>query len=202
MTTKITQQTFEQALHQELDGVPATNGDVGWDDLTNSISGRKLTASTGLVDTNWDNSSVTFNPGADIDKRNERILIGLQKMHSMPEPGGEMRLHIHWEQTTSDNIIWTVQYRIQNTGGIKTDSWTTPENFESNTHNIFPYTDGTTLNQITKLCTVDLTGTNLSSTVQFRIARTDNVNMDVEATFVDAHINTDQPRGSREEFSK
>ena len=38
--------------------------------------------------------------------------------------------------------------------------------------------------------------------VEFRLARTDTAAGDIEATFVDAHYNVDQERGSRQEYVK
>ena len=46
-----------------------------------------------------------------------------------------------------------------------------------------------------------MTDAGISATVQFRLARTDAVAGDIEATFVDAHIERDMI-GSRTEFTK
>lgn len=65
---------------------------------------------------------------------------------------------------------------------------------------VFTYTSGI-LNQITKLATIDMTDASISSTVQFRLARTDVTVGDIDATFVDAHIEYDM-NGSATEYSK
>ncbi|GEM_PF-4983550 len=173
----------------------------GWDDLANSISGRRLTASAGRVDTDWDENSVIFQNAGSLSSANDRVIFNFQKPHSSPEDG-QMRLHIHWEQDRSDDIVWSCQYRVQKNGEAKTTTWSTAENFISNaTNNVFPYVSGT-ITQITNLCVVELDGSGISATVQFRVARTDSLAGNVSATFIDAHVQNNQSRGSREEFAK
>ena len=65
---------------------------------------------------------------------------------------------------------------------------------------VYPYVSGT-LDQITRITGIDMTGSGISATVQFRLARTDSTSGDILAVFVDAHVERDTV-GSRTEFVK
>lgn len=217
MSTKITQAVVDATVHQQYDN--DLNDNWGWDDLATSLTGRLMTKTRGAIDTEWDDNSIKFQPWAGagdsfdewFEDDDNYATLSLQKMHSIPEPGGEMRLHIHWEQTYVGGVIWAIQYRIQDNGGEKTLDWTNaPVIPVGSGQEAFEYTqddedNGVIRNQITKLVNINLTGTVISSTVQFRLARVDVVgsgNGNIFATFIDAHVNYDQDRGSRQEYVK
>ena len=107
------------------------------------------------------------------------------------------KLHIHWQQVSSNNIIWTIKHRIQENGKAKTTDWNTVT-ASSNVNSIASYTSGT-LNQITRLVEIDLSNIALSSLIEVQIARTDSTAGDIEATFIDAHIQR-YLGGSRQEY--
>lgn len=169
-----------------------------WDDLVNSLVGRRLSSSAGKVDYNYDNNTITMASGGNIASPNDRVVFNLQYPHA-GIVDGEMRLHMHWEQVSANDIEFTTQYRVQPNGVAKEEAWTTVT-ASSLTDSVFAYVSGTLI-QITKLATVDLTGAGISATVQFRLARTDATAGDIESAFVDAHIQRDTV-GSREEFVK
>ena len=198
-----TTQEINEAIDKTINNTPAVIT-WGWDDLVGSITGIQLEATRGRVDMDWDENAFKFQRLGSTIEPKDRIQFNLQKLHSI-HADGEMRLHIHWEQTTSDPIIWSIQYRIQNNGVAKQEAWSTVEHGTSgllaeDCDNAFDYTGGT-MNQITNICVVPLATASISSTVQFRLARTDAVDMDVLATFVDAHVQYDQV-GSIHEFIK
>jgi hypothetical protein len=169
-----------------------------WDDLVNSLIGRRLSSVAGRIDYNYDNNSITMQNNGDIDTANDRLILNLQYPHAAVADG-VMNLHVHWEQVSSNDIEFTTQYRIQSNGSAKETAWTTVIS-SSVSNSVFPYVSGT-INQITKLATVDLTGAGISATVQFRVARTDSTTGDIEAVFVDAHVKRDMV-GSRSEYVK
>lgn len=183
----------------EEDGTWQNKGDsTVWDDVVNSLIGRRLYSNQGTIDYDYNENAILFSDGGDITDRNDRVVFNLQYPHSAKEDG-TMNLHIHWTQENTTDIEFTVQYRIQSNGALKTTAWTTAIS-SSNTNNVFTYTAGT-LNQITKLVDVDMAGAGISATVQFRMTRSDNNGGTIMGTFVDAHIERDM-NGSREEFVK
>jgi len=184
----------------EADGTWVNKGDsTTWDDLVNSLIGRRLNSVAGKVDYNYAESGITMQPGGVIGTIADRLIFNLQYPHACVVDG-EMRLHIHWEQPDATDREFTVQYRIQNNNDTKTTSWQTVV-VSTNTNNAFTYPGSGTFNQITPLCSVDMDGVGISATVQFRLARTDSETGDILAVFVDAHVERDT-HGSRQEYVK
>ena len=196
MSKALTQDTLEATVKNE----PAVIS-WGFDDLAGSISGIQLDTTRGKVDVEWGESSFKFEPSGSLATTRDRVQLNLQKMHSVKKDSS-LRMHIHWEQSSTDAVVWSMQYRIQGNGAAKTTAWSTPENFPVATasNNVFTYTSGT-LNQITKLSVIDWSDEMISSTVQIRLARTDSVAGNVFATFIDGHVLYDQ-HGSNDEYSK
>lgn len=183
----------------EDDGTMSHEGTAtGWEDIVGSLIGKTLSATSGQVDYNWEENTITFQPSGSILNSSDRLMFNLQYPHSAVTDG-VMNLHIHWEQTSAVTREFTVQYRIQRNGLPKNESWSEVI-VDANTFNKFTYTSGT-LNQITELCGIDMSGAGISATVEFRLARTDSNAGDIEATFVDAHYVMDTD-GSRDEYVK
>ena len=183
----------------EDDGTPVKEGTAtGWEDIVGSLIGKTLASSSGQVDYNWEENTITFQPNGVITNTDDRLMFNLQYPHSALE-NGNMNLHIHWEQTDAVNKEFTIEYRIQRNGQLKNPTWT---QVIVNTvdGNKYPYTSGT-LNQITELANISMVGAGISATVEFRLARTDSNVGNIEATFVDAHYLMDTD-GSREEWVK
>lgn len=181
------------------DGTMQAYGDATtWDDIVGSLVASQLNSVAGKLNYNWSNSSITMNPGGDPTNAADRLIFNYQIPHAAKL--SEMRLHIHWEQPNSTVRTFQVDYRIQTNGSAKTTTWTTVTRSTGGIYDAFTYTSGT-LNQITRLAEVDLSGAALSATVQFRLTRTDNNAGDIEATFADAHVERDA-LGSRQEYIK
>lgn len=183
----------------EPDGTVVYRGDATvWDDIVGSLIGTRLYSVVGTLDYNFDNNSITMQPGGGIADSNDRLIFTFQYPHGAIT-GGTMNLHVHWEQYDALDREFTVQYRVQSNGNAKATAWTTVV-VSTNSNNLFSYTSGT-INQITELVEVDLTSKGLSAAVQFRLARTDSQLGDIESTFVDAHVARDM-NGSRQEWVK
>ena len=185
----------------EADGTWVNKGDsTTWDDLVGSLVASKLESVAGKIQYDYAENAITMNPGGSISVANDRLIFNYQYPHACVVDG-EMRLHMHWEQPDDTVRQFTVAYRIQDNGAAKTTSWTTVVvDTDDENANAFTYVSGT-LNQITRLATIDMTGAGISSTVQFRLARTDSETGDILATFVDAHVERDT-HGSRQEYVK
>jgi len=185
----------------EADGTWVNRGDsTTWDDLVNSLVGKRLSSTSGKVDYDYDENAIKFQSGGNIATSNDRVVFNLQYPHACVVDG-EMRLHIHWEQPDATVRQFSVQYRIQENGATKATTWTTVVvDTDDGGASVFTYVSGT-LNQITKLATIDMTGASISATVQFRLARTDSETGNILGTFVDAHVERDT-HGSRTEFVK
>ena len=183
----------------EPDGTLALRGDATvWDDLVGSLVGRQLSSTAGKVDYNWAENSITMQPGGNIATINDLLIFNYQKPHGV-KTISNIDMHIHWEQPNSNKVEWTIDYRIQDNSTAKTTAWTRVT-ANSDDDSKFAYVSGT-LNQITELAVVNLSAVNISSTVQFRVARTDATATNIEATFVDAHVERDM-YGSRQEYVK
>lgn len=187
----------DEACAEQLEGKESI--DEGWDDITGSLIARRLDSTAGKLNYNHDENTITMQSGGSITNTADRLMFNFQKLHKI-KTNGVFRLHTHWEQTSTDKIEWTIQYRKQSNGAQKTTPWITVY-ANSDDDSVWVYSSGT-LNNITKLVEVDLSDVSISGTVQFRLARTDSTGTDIEATFVDAHYNTDQARGSIDEFEK
>lgn len=191
--------TGENRAKIDENGVAYHSGSlVNWEDITGSLVGKSLSSVAGTVDYNWAENAIVFQPDGNINTDADKIIFNFQYPHAAVVDG-EMRLHIHWEQTDAINRQFTVKYRIQKNGAAKTIDWTSIT-IDTNANNKLAYTSGT-LNQITDLIAVDMTGKGLSSTVQFQLTRIDSEAVDLLATFVDAHVAKDTD-GSRQEFAK
>lgn len=183
----------------ETDGTTQAKGDATcWDDLVGSLIARRLESTAGTLTYNYDESTITMGTGGDITDSRDRLIFNYQKPHSA-SADTSFNLHIHWEQIDSTPREFTVQHRIQENGKAKATAWIT-DIITTDVDVVFPYI-GDTMNQISALVSVDLSAVGVSSTVQFRLARTDSVAGDIEATFVDAHVKYDM-LGSRTEYVK
>lgn len=182
----------------ETDGTPVQRGDATlWDDLTGSLIARRLESTAGRLQYDYEENAIIMQNNGTLGTISDTLVFNFQKPHGA-KVASEMRLHIHWEQVSSNNIVFSGRYRIQSNGEAKSTAWT---NFSADTSdNIYSYSSGT-LNQITQLVNVDMTTSGISATIQFQLARTDGTTGDINATFIDAHIERDN-NGSRTEFEK
>lgn len=198
-----TKTQVDTTVDQEYNGTPVTSHDA-WDDLAASLIGRRLTSVAGTIDYDFDENAIAMAQNGDIANANDRVIWNNQKPHGVCDDC-VFHSHIHWEQAF-DGVMspeFTLEYRIQNNGGIKTTAWTQVVVTSAPANEAFdrPAGTGEIVNQITELALVDTSTAPLSSTVQFRLTRSDSVGGSVLATFVDSHVNYDQ-RGSRQEYVK
>lgn len=184
----------------ETDGTPVQHGSAtAWDDLVGSLIASRLDSVAGKLQYNYAENAITMQSGGDIDTQNDRLIFNYQKPHGA-KADSKMMLHIHWEQIDATDREFTVEYRIQDNGQAKNTTWVRTVITADATSNVFLYTSGT-INQITRLVDVDLASHGISTTVQFRLARTDSIGGNIDATFVDTHVEYDM-NGSRTEFTK
>lgn len=181
------------------DGTVVSRGEATcWNDITGSLIASQLNSTAGKLDYNWDENSITMQPGGNIGNPADRLMFCFQVPHGAKL--SEMRLHIHWEQYNTAVRTFRLDYRIQNNGLAKNTIWSSVTRSTGSGYEAFQYISGV-LNQITRLAEIDLSNADLSSTVQFRLTRTDATTGDIESTFVDAHIELDTA-GSQTEYSK
>lgn len=184
----------------EADGTLVYHGGATvWEDIQGNLAGRLLESTAGKVNYNWLENTITFQSGGVITNQQDRVIWNIQLPHAR-KTDSEITLHFHWEQVDAVAREFTFQYRVQAGGDAKTTGWQTVVVDTSVAQSAYPYVSGT-LNQITGVTSIDLTGVELSSVIQFRMARTDAVAGDIEVTFVDCHAELDTD-GSREAFVK
>ena len=177
-----------------------------WDDLTQSLIGRRLFSNQGRVDYDYPESAVSFQDNGGINDENDLVRFNIQKMHAMVQTGAlsVFRLHLHWEQTSTDAIEFSYGYRIQENGQAKTTAWTEGTvDITDPASAVWDYaTEGhATLNNISKIVEIDLSSAPISSTVQIKMTRSDNNGGVVLVTFADVHVPMDT-LGSYGEFTK
>ena len=177
------------------DNVKLSGDATAWEDVQESLIGKRLAATSGKVDYDYDENRVKFERNGSISTTNDRIAFNIQLPHAAKD--SELRVHMHFEDTGLAGTF-TIRYRIQSNGQARTTSWTTTTANTSNA--VFTYSSGT-LNNLLSLVNIDLTGTGLSDVVQIQVARTDSTSGDIYATFIDAHYEVDA-FGSDTEFTK
>jgi len=174
-------------------------GATVWDDVTQAAFGRRLYSTSGGVGYDYTENAIEFDSGGSISNLNDRISWSIQFPHAA-RLDSMMMPHIHFEQTSTNVIEFTHQYRIQSNGTAKTTAWTTATS-DTATDAVFTYPGSGTFNQIIRFPSIDMTGKNISATIDFRLARTDATGGVILVKFIDSHVEFDSG-GSREEFVK
>ena len=181
-------------------GQRQSHGDsTQWDDIVGDAFGKRLNSTIGKLDYDWDENALKFQSGGDITVKADRLVWNVQKMHKV-KTDSELRYHIHFDKSDTQAYEFTLQYRIQPNGEVKNTTWTTLTTTTEAANEVFTYTSGT-LNQIVKFPPIDWSAVGISSTVNFRLARTDSLTGDVYATFIDGHVEIDSD-GSNQEYVK
>ena len=199
---KLTAGAFKLGNYFEIepDGTPVQHGSATvYEDLTGSLVASKLSSVAGGLQYNYAENTITMNTGGSISDPDDRLIFNYQKPHGAKN-SSSMNLHIHWEQIDATTREFTVQYRIQQNLTAKTIPWSTAI-INTNDTNIGEYPGSGIYNQISKLIDLDLSAYPISTLVQFRLARTDIIAGDIDASFSDAHIEYDM-NGSRQEYEK
>lgn len=174
-----------------------------FEDKAYPLIGRRLTANQGTADYDWDEMAVAFSQNGDMTDANDLVGMNAELPHQAKE-NGKIYPHIHWEQNSTNEVIFELDYRVQDNGAEKMTTWNRMV-ANSTDDSAFNYVSGT-LNQITKFKEngvdyIDMDGIGISATLQFKITRTDSTGGVVNATFFDFHYEIDD-LGSREEFIK
>lgn len=169
-----------------------------WEDVTFPLVARRLDATTGTLNYDWDNATIVMGANGDLSNSADTLMFVCQLPHKV-KVNSTADLHIHWEQPADQAYTFDVAYRIQNNGSAKTTAWTIVSDIGM-ANNVFTYTSGTLI-QITDLLDIDLTGYGISSLIQVKLTRSDSTAGDIEAIAVDFHFEIDS-LGSRQEYVK
>lgn len=184
----------------DTDGTISFEGEAStWDDLRAPLFGQKLSVTKGSVDYNYIEGTITFESGGSISKEEDVVLMNFQVPHAA-KANSLFKFHIHWIQDSLTEREFTIQYRVQSNGAMRSTTWNTLTIPTSVANNVFTYTTGT-INQITRLFDLDLTGAGISAIIQIRIARTDSEAGNIDGQFLDAHYQIDSV-GSSNEYVK
>lgn len=189
---------------------------IYWGDIVRSIQGRRLSTTSGKVDSNFAENSVTFQPNGTVGNLNDGIGWNVEYNHEYLQVNytmeddtvlvPQLRPHIHWWQPADKAYQFTLRYRIQYNNTAKTTAWTTMT-LDASTDSAFAYGGGI-WNQISLFKNgsdeniVALTaGQALSAEVQFQMWRTDSESEDIDVKMIDVHAPSDRA-GSEQEFVK
>ena len=142
--------------------------ELGWEDLRFPFSGLRLDSNSTRYSYDYVNGLVCFNSNSRYP--NEPISMIAQLPHSWKEES-QVRPHMHWIQTSSDQPNWLLAYRIYKNGdGTSIDSDYSNYNFLTVESNVFPYASGN-LVQISNFGMIDMTGVGLSDCIHFVVFR-------------------------------
>ena len=190
--------------------VPVKLDNTVYEDKAYPLFGKRLSSSTGTADYDYNEMNVRFQPSGGIEDIRDTVGMVAEIPHQAIA-NGKIYPHIHWEQTTTDANVWTLQYRIQDNGSQKVTDWSvsmtaTSGELAEDCDNVFDYSSGTLI-QISRFKDasgnyyIDLDGIGISATIQFRMTRTDSLTGNIYADFFDFHYQIDDI-GSKDEFSK
>lgn len=172
-----------------------------WDDHTGDMTNAKLTAGNTVIATNFAEGGADFSPNGDLSDDDKCITLIVQKMHKVAN-ASSAHFHVHLDQTSvTDDIQFSMKYRVQGNGQEKTTAWSTPETFSILTNTVFTFDGHTSLNQILLMSEIDLSAVMISSNIELKFARTDAVVGDIRVTFFDGHFLSDT-LGSDNEYEK
>jgi hypothetical protein len=168
-----------------------------WEDIQTSLIGRRLASPSGIVAYDYTEAAIVWSGNGTVTNDNDCVIWAIQTPHKAKMDF--FNVHMHWEQVNSVIHTWDLQYRIQSNGAAKTSAWTTVSRSTGGSYDAFTYTSGT-LNQITRLAEIDVSGASISSVLQFRLTKSAGTGS-IRTTFVDSHYEADA-LGSNEEYVK
>ena len=165
-----------------------------WKDMIADLFGAKLESEAGGVTYDYEEGTLVFGPGGDIDTAADRVGGNLEINHEFAIGEGiSFYPHIHWFQTADLPYTLTIRYRLQRNGEAKETDWIEFDLVAGTTagNDIYPYVSGT-LNQLTSASAIEvLTEVGISDTIQFQLARTDSEAGDMAVIFLDLHGKVD-----------
>lgn len=174
---------------------------IGFEDLATSLQGKKLSATNGTAQWDYDRHAAEFDPSGSITTANDKVGGEHQYPHSA-KVNGNMYYHMHWiQEDTFANLAaeFTFRYRVSSNGSEETTAWTTVTLTASDTNSVFEYDGETALVQITKLATVDMTGASISALVEWEFTRTDATAGAIFVKYIDPHYEIERD-GSNTEY--
>jgi len=188
---KITEVVNNHQLKITDSGLTLTDEYVIWNDLKADIFGKKLQNTTGKLDYDFSEGVLKFQSGGSLSTAADVAYISFELDHGTDfSKLSAAILHIHYFQDNISGYTMDYKYRIQYNGQAKTVDWTSGStSFGSNNSNDkYTYSSGT-LNQISKIISIDLSNCNISDIVQIKITRSDTSNTsDLLVTYADMHI--------------
>jgi hypothetical protein len=189
------------------DGTMVARGEAScWNDMVADLFGKKINSTTGKVDYKWDENSLKFQSGGDIDTVADRVQGNLEINHEY-DVGQSIifKPHYHWfQKVTAGEVkpyVLTLKYRFQRNGQAKTSDWITTTSTAS-IDDVFDFTNQSNgyYNQISRFPQI-VVDCNVSDTLQFQLARTDSEDGDMLVYFFDIHGKINM-MGSASEFTK
>jgi len=175
-----------------------------WKDQVRDMARLRLSGASGTVAINYAENSVTFSPSGTLGTLADMVGTNFELEHGEYFGGGAYtNIHIHWWQPDVQSYQVSYRYRIQDNNTAKTTSWTngTVTIGDNGAADAFTHPDdGTVLNQISTLVSIDISSLSLSDTIQFQMTRTDAVAGDWDVYVLDRHW-MDLSNGSDNEFS-
>lgn len=186
---------------------PFHTDDSVYEDKAYPLIGRRLSANAGTADYDWDELAVEFAASGDMTDNADLVGFNAELPHQA-KVDGKIYPHLHWWQVSTNDVVFELDYRVQDNDEAKTTAWTRMY-ARANGDSAFIYSTGTT-NQITRFNSandgtgdyfIDLTGVGISATLQFKMTRTDATAGTVSVMFFDFHYEIDD-LGSRDEFVK
>lgn len=192
------------------DGTPRLRGDATcWKGMIGDLFGRRLQSNQGNVDYDYNELAIKFQKGGNIDSISDTVCANIQLDHNL-KAGNSIHLkpHMHWfadidSSGQAPQATFVLRYRLQRNGQVKNATWTDLTVTTGGSDDVFTIS-GTnqTFNQVTKFPEIVLPVCNISDTIQFKLARTDNTYAnDILVYFLDMHVQIDS-FGSEIEFSK
>lgn len=173
---------------------------ITFDDIQGNILGSKLSSSAGKVDYDFDDNTIDFSAGGSLTTEADRIGWNVQVPHAMVVGADAyFETHFHWIQEDTVERTLSYRYRVLN-NGQPIGAWVTGTVTTNTTNNVFPYTSGS-ITQITENGFIDATGFNVSTILQWQMARTDGNSGILKVAYMDHHIKIDS-NGSMEEYYK
>jgi len=189
---------FREWLRRRSSGFELQGHFTVWDDMQNSLIGKRLYSTAGKVDYDYDEIAIAFASGGSMAEANDRVTFPLQMQHKK-KLGTAIRLHLHLEQEDDTEREFTLAYRVQKQGAAKTTDWT-EITLSTADDAAFTYSSDT-LNQTVSFPEIPVNDVGVSDIVQCRLARTDSAGGTVLVTFADAHFEIDA-WGSAGEYTK
>ena len=195
--TKIEQASFEQAIHQVLDGDQSDK--TSYDDIQGAIiSGRKTGFGTVVSDYNVGGANFTLSTMS-ID---DFVEVTFQTPHAM-KLNTVLDLHLHFTLHHTGDEGSYVQFQVDivaaGVGGSMLEVY-------SGATGAIPIAPTPFVHQLLDLAQVPASNTTVSSIYKIRIERiasnADEYTGAFVVEFIDGHVQIDQPAGSREEYSK